>query len=281
MVYDAGSRARSDTITHQDVIDTISAALADTPGIEALFLSGSYATGFADDFSDIDFVMVARDGASDGVAAVWREAVAQTGEIVLWWDRTTVPVLINAITADWTRTDVIILKPDQMGHHTQAGLKPLFDHTGLYDNLPETARPVGPDPRKFLYQVEEFIRVLGLLHLVEGRSEYINGVLGVHHLRNALVALMIEETNAPDRGGILHLNRLITDDQKDVLRALPPPVPTREGMIAVHLAYAAAYLPRARARAALLGVEWPERFEEVTWARLNGSLGLERSYTPG
>lgn len=63
---------------------------------------------------------------------------------------------------------------------------------------------------KFIYQIEEFIRILCLLHLAAGRAEYINGVLGVYHLRNLLIDLMIEETNAPNRGGVLHLNRLIT-----------------------------------------------------------------------
>jgi len=265
---------------HADITATIRDHLIDVPGIEALFLSGSHASGLADAYSDIDFVMVASDGATDDVAAIWREAVSRTGDIVLWWDRTTVPVLINAITADWTRTDVIILKPAQMGHHTRAGLKPLFDHAGIYDGLAVAPADTGPNPQRFLYQVEEFIRILGLLHLAAGREEYINGVLGVFHLRNALVDLMIAETGAPHRGGVLHLNRLITQEQKDVLVSLPPPVPTRAGMIAAHLAYAGAYLPRARARAAVLGVGWPERFEDVTWARLKRSLGITRPYVP-
>lgn len=266
---------------HQRTITTISTALEDTPGIQALFLSGSHATGLADAYSDIDFIMVADEGATDAVSEQWRKAVTQTGEIVLWWDRNTVPVLINAITADWTRTDVIILKPEQMGHHTQAGLSPLFDHENLHGTLAKAPGPAQPNPKKFRYQIEEFIRILGLLHLAVGRAEYINGVLGVFHLRAALVELMIEETGAPNRGGILHLNRLITDAQKEVLMAMPAPIPEQDGMIAAHLAYAAAYLPRARQRAAELGVDWPERFEEVTWARLRDSLGIECPYARG
>ncbi|MFK7876235.1 MAG: nucleotidyltransferase domain-containing protein [Paracoccaceae bacterium] len=260
----------------QQVIDTLAQNLREAPGVQALFLSGSHASGRADAFSDLDFVLVTEGGATDTVAALWRAAIEQTGEIVLWWDRTTVPVLINAITADWTRTDVVLLRPDQMGHHTQAGLKPVFDSVGIYASLrAEAPQPVQSGAR-FLYQVQEFIRILGLLPLAVGRQEYINGVLGVFHLRNLLVDLMIEETGAPDRGGVLHLNRLITQEQKDVLSALPPAVPTREAMIAGHLAYAAAYIPRAKARAAVLGVDWPTRFEQVTCARLIDDLGIER-----
>lgn len=263
---------------HAEVTETIAEALSGEEAIRGLFLSGSYGTGRQDAHSDIDFVLVSRDGATDAMAALWQQAVARTGEIVLWWDRTTAPVLINAITADWTRTDVLILKPDQMGRHSQHSLKPLFDKDGLYAALPSALPEPAPDPARMRYQVEEFIRILGLLHLVVGRGEYLNGVLGLFHLRNKLVELMIQETNAPDRGGMLHLNRLITDAQKAVLTALPPPVPEREAMITAHLAYAAAYLPRARIWAEKIGADWPERFEAATWAKLSETLSVDRPY---
>ncbi|ABD54464.1 nucleotidyltransferase domain-containing protein [Jannaschia sp. CCS1] len=265
-------------MTHDDVIQAIVNTIRDVPGIRALFLSGSYGNGLADEYSDIDFVLVSEDGATDAVAEAWRNAVEKTGEIVLWWDRTTVPVLINAITEDWTRTDVIILKPDQMGRQTKDALKPLFDHDNIYDTLKDAAPKPGPDLKRFRYEVEEFIRILGLLQLAVGREEYINGVLGVSLLRSKLVNLLIEETDAPNRGGILHLNRLITEDQKQVLISLPPAVPERDAMISAHLAYAAAYLPRARRRAERLGMEWPERFEAVTWSRLEKTLSIRRPY---
>ncbi|QBY01660.1 nucleotidyltransferase domain-containing protein [Rhodophyticola sp. CCM32] len=265
---------------HTDAIDAITGALRDTPGIKALFLSGSYGTGLEDAYSDIDFVMVAADGASDDVAGLWHRAVSKTGEIVLWWDRTVRPVLINAITEDWLRIDLMILKPDQMGGQKQDSLKPLFDHDRIYDTLPEvTAKPI-PTPAYAKYQFEEFIRILGLLPLAVGRKEYINGVLGVFHLRNLLVDLLIAETGVRHRGGALHLNRLITEDQKDILTALPPPVATRDQMIAGHMAYAKAYLPRARRLAKQWGVDWPERFEAATWKQLNNTLSIERPYNP-
>lgn len=265
---------------HAEVIQTIVAATVDVPEIRALFLSGSYGNGMADEFSDIDFVLVADNGAVDSIAEIWRNAVQQTGDIVLWWDRATVPVLINAITKDWTRTDVVILKPEQVGAHAQSNLKPLFDHDGIFANLAKTPLNTGPNLAKAKYQFEEFIRILGLLQLAAGRKEYINGVLGVFHLRNLLVDLLIEETNAPNRGGVLHLNRLITDEQKALLTSLPPAVPNREAMISAHLSYAKAYLPRARRRALKIGVEWPEEFEAATWSVLRRTLSIERPYTP-
>ena len=262
----------------QDVISTLTEHLRQQPEISALFLGGSHGTGLADAYSDLDFVLVAEEGASDAIAGHWKDAVAATGEIILWWDRNLRPLLINAITADWTRIDVMILKPDQLGTQRQDALKVLYDPNGLFDGLLPHSQTVPPSPAHALYQFQEFIRILGLLPLSVGRGEYINGVMGVFHLRNLLVDLMIAETGAAHRGGALHLNRLITPDQKVVLEHMPPPVPEKEAMIAGHMAYAADYLPRARRLAQDWGVEWPERFEQVTWAMLSEKLALESPY---
>nr|WP_272212813.1 nucleotidyltransferase domain-containing protein [Marinicella sp. W31]MDC2878735.1 nucleotidyltransferase domain-containing protein [Marinicella sp. W31] len=264
-----------------DAIQAISGVLRTAWAIDALYLSGSFAVGLEDEYSDIDFVLVTRDGPSDTVAALWRSAVEVTGEPVLWRDRVTFPSLINAITADWLRIDVIILKPEQMVSRNRTELAVLFDRAGLWEALPDCVQKKSPDPKRLRDQFEEFIRIVGLLPVAAGRKEYINGVTGIYHLRNLLVDLLIKETDAPHRGGALHLNRLLTDEQKELLKSLPAPVAEREAMIEVHLAYAKAYLPRARQLAALWGVEWPERFEVVTWRHLHATLGINRPYSTG
>lgn len=260
------------------VIETISNSLCDHSTVRGLFLSGSFGNGRADAYSDIDFVLVSGDGPTDEVAGAWKAAVARTGDIVMWWDRNVRPALINAITSDWTRTDVIILKPEQFAAHNQTSLRPLFDHDGLYELLPKEQPKPQTSPARLLRQIEEFIRILGLLHLAAGRDEYINGVAGIFYLRTKLIDLMVEEAAAPDRGGALHLNRLLTEEQKTLITALPAPVAEREAMIATHLSYAKAYLPRARKLAKQRGVDWPERFEAATWEKLKQALGVERPY---
>ena len=67
----------------QQQIETIAGALAGDERIRGLFLSGSHGNGRADDYSDIDFLIVSPEGASDAVAETFREAVAGCGEIVL------------------------------------------------------------------------------------------------------------------------------------------------------------------------------------------------------
>ncbi len=257
-------------------IETITNALRTEPMVKALFLGGSRGAGLEDAYSDIDFLAVAMDGPSDGFAGLWRDAVSQTGDIVLWWDREAKPMLINAITNDWQRIDVEIVTPAEMARRNRDGLKVLFDHDRISESLSATRYSNGPNVRRMKWQIEEFIRILGLLPLAMGREEYINSVTGAFYLRNLLVDLLIEETAAPYRGGALHLNRLITDEQKALLTSLPPLLPTRDAMMAAYPAYAAAYLPRARAMALSLGIDWPERFEAATWAHLRNSLGIER-----
>ncbi len=50
-------------MNHTDVITKITNATKDIPNIRALFLSGSFGNGMNDEYSDIDFIMVAANGA--------------------------------------------------------------------------------------------------------------------------------------------------------------------------------------------------------------------------
>lgn len=256
-------------------ISAITHALENKPDIRALFLGGSYGLGLDDAYSDLDFIAVTTGGPTDAFARLWHEAVSQTGEIVLWWDRQAKPMLINAVTAEWLRVDVQIATPAQTAQLSRNSVKVLFDHDRIYDGLPLSLKSSGPNLQRLKWQFEEFIRILGLLPLAMGREEYINSVTGAFHLRNLLIDLLIEETGAPNRGGALHLNRLITREQKDVLASLPVLTPTRETIVPAYLAYAALYMPRARKLAQSLGIAWPERFEQATWARLKTELAIE------
>ena len=261
---------------HRTAIDRITDALHPHDAVRALFLSGSFGTGLADDYSDIDMTLVTTDGATDATAALCRAAIEQVGPIVMWRDRVVRPALINAITETWHRIDFVLLKPDQVASHRRDSVKPLIDRIGLFDTLAAETPAARPQASALAYQFDEFIRIFGLLPLVLGRQEYINGVAGVFHLRNLLVDLMITETGVKFRGGALHVNRLLTEAQKDVMLSLPPPDATRDSLIAAHLAYAEAYLPRARGLAAKWGIDWPSAFENATWVHIESALDIIR-----
>lgn len=258
-----------------DTIRAIAEALEREPSFSALALSGSYGAGLADAYSDLDFLAVTVDGATDRVATLLRDAIGRVGEIVLWRDRQVKPTLINAITAAWLRVDVDIVTPEEAARRTKSGLRILFDRDGLLGALPIAGKKQAASPERLQWQVEEFIRILGLLPLAMGRAEYFNSVTGLFHLRNLIVDLLVKEADAQHRGGALHLNRLITAEQKQALADLPPLVAERDMLIANYLAHAALYLPRARRMARRLGANWPERFEAATWAHLRDTLGIE------
>jgi len=252
----------------------IAESLAKADVICAVFLSGSHGMGTADSHSDIDFVIVAGDGATDAIATRLRSVLLEHGDLVLWRDRTVAPVLVNAILAPATRVDALILKPDQLARHTQDGTLALYDPDNIYQTLSPTAQPAQRDVKRLAYQFEEFIRILGLLPLVIGREEYINGVTGVMHLRTLLIDLLIAEANVPYRGGALTLNRRLTAEQRDLLSVLPPLIPTRDGVLEAHRGYASAYLHRAHAFAHAKDIPWPEAFEDATLSHIGQSLGL-------
>lgn len=261
-------------MTPEEAINRISDVAEKSDFVRALFLSGSHGSGTQDEFSDLDFLAVVESENSDSFGALWRQAVEETGSVVLWWDRQVKGVLINAITYDWMRVDVVALGPDQLDGHARSQLKPLFDKDGVADKLMEKMPDVQVNPARLLYDFQEFIRIMGLLPLAIGRNEMVNAVTGLVYLRRMLIELLILDTDAPNRGGALHLNRLISPEQILLLQALPPLRPERDVIIDGYLKYAAAYLPMAKKIATRYGVDWPAEFEAVTSAHLRKTLGI-------
>lgn len=184
-------------------------------------------------------------------------------------------MLLNAVTDDWLRCDLIIVTPDRFTGRSRDRLRPLFDRDGLYDALPDTLTPRQPDPARVARLIGEFIRVLGLLSVVVGRREYFTAVYGAGLQREALMNLMLEEVTVPDPGGALHLSTVLPADRMAVLSALPCPRPDRDEVIAAHIEIARQFFPRARVLAATLGVDWPGAFEAAARRALRRQFGDE------
>jgi Nucleotidyltransferase domain len=261
-------------MTPQDTIETISDAMHEAEFVRALFLSGSYGTGLQDEFSDLDFLAIVEADRLEEFAAVWRKSVEQVGLIVLWWDRRVKGTLINAITKDWLRIDVVAGDASQLSNHARDKLRMIFDKDDFLASLPETRPSPQLNAERLFYDIQEFIRIMGLLPLAIGRNEMVNAVTGLSYLRRILIDFFIADFGATDRGGALNLNRLITPDQNELLRSLPPLVPERAAVIEGYLAYAKAFLPTARKLAERHGIEWPAEFEAATWVHLEKTLGV-------
>ncbi len=247
--------------------------MAGTPA-SALFLSGSHGRGDADAWSDYDFLALGAAKDHDAIGQVWRDALNHRFDIVHWMGGQGRATLINAVTSDWARIDLLLITSDALAGRAQNMIRPLFDHDDVYGGLPSALPPRTPNAKRVDYIIREFIRVLGLLPVGVGREEWTLLIQGVGLLRGHLTDLMKEASTEPDPGGMLHPSRILPPEDIALLERLPNPPAERDALITANLAYAEAFLPRAKAMAKDLGLDWPEAFEAATRAHLKTTLGL-------
>lgn len=258
-------------MTRDQIIQGFTARARADGRVAALFLGGSLGKGVGDDWSDADLILAAHPEHHAALVAevrAWADAIAT---VVLWKQPYPGAPLFTAVTDDWLRFDLTVTIP---GHviGAQATLKPLVDHAQVWAGLPETLPPRPLDPAALTALIEETLRILGLLPMALGRGELATGVTGAGLIRQQLIALLIMETEPPLPPGALHLARLISSRDVEMVEALPGAVATRESVIAANLAYAAAFLPRARIVAKRVGAVWPRALEEACarqWRRLD------------
>lgn len=255
----------------QALIARIVTALEPEQRVRALFLSGSFGRGTADAFSDVDLLAVVPAEAHEAMAADWRGVMESIAPIV-HWNRLPHALVLNAITDTWLRCDIHIVGPDNLGGRAQDRLMPLIDRDGIFATLPAIAPHQGVDPGRMRGTITEFIRVLGLLPVADGRREYEVGALGSSLLRRMLTDLLIAEMDLGDTGGILHLSRVLDAERMALLAALPVAHPNRESVVKSQLATARLFMPRAKALAAKLAIEWPHDFEAATRRVLTRAL---------
>ncbi len=211
------------TAAQQALIDRIADVLGGDTRIEAAWLAGSFARGEADDFSDVDVLVLVADGAYEDVKADYARDLGDIADTALI-NPLFGGAVVNVVTTDWDRFDLSLVTAEHLHRYAGVALEPLFNRTGhAPPEAPE--RPAyAPSSEAITAMATEFLRVLGLLVVVAGREDWVNAFFGIGHMRRATVDLMLEENRiAPqDRGGALHLNKLLTSEQHAELAALPP-----------------------------------------------------------
>ena len=258
-----------------ELIDHIAAMLRDLERAGGAFLGGSYGRGEADAVSDVDvYVVVA---SADDIPGMLTELSNNLAKVqpILFSNLLPNARTINAITKEWLRFDFTVLTQQEIGFFAQNQLKPLFDRFGVAARM----RPVAEYSRNLsgdglLEIVTEFIRVLGLSMVVNGRDDVILGQTGTNLLRDMLVRVMVFENGGQPQRGALSLKRNLTPPQYSVLTALPPLEATWPSVFARSKALAEQFFPRARALANELGAKWPDEFQRVTLELLRTKLGL-------
>ncbi len=254
-------------MTQDDIIRVSTEALAGQPGLKALFLGGSFGAGLTDAFSDVDLVAVVEPEAAEALASHWTGAVGKIDPVVHEMRRPAGVLLVNLVTESWQRADLHLRASMNGSGYGQDGLRVLFDPDGLHATLPATEPARDPKARLEAI-VREFLRILGLTAVGLGRGELVVTASGVFHLQSQLIALFALRTGGAYQGGALHLSRLVSAEQLQVLAGLPAPVAEREAVIVANLAYARAFLPEARAFATEIGAAWPGALADATFRAL-------------
>lgn len=209
------------------------------------------------------------DGAQRALIADWRTWAAA---ITPWvYGRCLRGTVVSLVTPGWERLDVSVVAAASTNRMTSGPATCLLDRVGVEPPSSPTAQV--PDAEALTVRVETFIRSLGLLVTDLERQEFTVLTWASEFMIQELVDLMFLASGRPRRT----VKRIYVDlpqADRDVLDAIPRPLPPREGILASHLATAAEYLPRARTLLAGIGGAWPEAFERATDAYLLDHLGI-------
>jgi hypothetical protein len=241
--------------------------------ILAAWLAGSFATGTADAYSDIDLHCAISDDSAPWFRDHWADLARQISPVVL---ASPLPGLIGgyAITPGWLHFDIVM---HQAGHFDSAragALRPLFDRTGTL--LPaETV--AGPDPHGEPYfpaeVVDFYFYLLGNLVVVLGRGETILASNGSVMRRDVgLVPLMLAENGVKKSDGNKRLNRYLTGEQRAFLESLPPVSVDCDAVVGFDSLVAAEFIRRGRALADRTGARWPADLERATLDYLRSNV---------
>lgn len=244
--------------------------------ILAACLLGSFATGRADAFSDVDFHCVVEDDDAEWFRENWRPLAERMTDAV---HTGVIPNMIGglAITPQWQHLDLVFHPRSHFRQEDHPALWPLFDRTGeLLPAEPRREPPGDAEPYFPAQAVDFYLYFLGNLAVVLGRGELLLASSGAILTRDVgLVQVMLAENGVHKSDGAKRLNRYLTDDQRAFLEALPPVAADRASVIAHNRVVAAEFIRRGRALADRTGAQWPVAFERATLDYLKRSLGVD------
>lgn len=266
------------TDAQTDLLNGALAACHADARILGAWLSGSFGQGVGDEYSDIDLHCYVADEELMGVEEGWRDwlaAATPTVHAQQLGSASSGAFGLVAITPEWEHLDVWFFSRSHVSRREDwAGTRPLFDSGSLLPS--EVVPPATPGEPWFPRQaVETFFYALGSLPGVVGRGEVLLLPSGVMVLRDlGLVPLMHAERGLAPKGGLKRFSQHLTQEQRDVLAAMPPIQLDMPSLIESHLWLARVFLPRARALAERVGADYPHAYEQATLDHIERSLGV-------
>lgn len=245
--------------------------------VRLLWLTGSLAAGKADAQSDVDLRAAVPEEDFAAVGQWWQDVIDLLAPTV-WrrrWPGPPDEAILGAITTDYLRFDLVIQSVTDTKPRRLEAAKLLFDKDGLADRFPLTAAPAPDAFAQVPLLVEEFIRLLGMLPIVVERNDVPIGMEGQLGLHSMLISVLLLE-NGIDRmtTGKRHVAAYLNDEQRALLAQIPALAPTMESIIDGRVAYARAFLPRARRLMEARGQAYPAAFEAAARQHLWDTLGV-------
>lgn len=261
------------TPEQESLVGAIFGVLQRDGRVEAAWLAGSLGRDEGDAYSDVDIVVLCTDGMAGEVAATRGLLDFARPVLVnpLFGGR-----ILNVITPEWQRFDLVFIEATDLKRYNANDLKPLFNRSGREPPRSEGA-PHKSTPESLSKLVIESFRVVSLAPVGLGRKEFVVALSGIELLRRMTVDLMLEENGVGPRarGGALRLNPFLTGEQIRLLQSLPAVAADYDSLIRCQKAIARLFIPRARALASRIGMEWPAKLEEASRAYLKSQLDLE------
>jgi predicted nucleotidyltransferase len=261
----------------QAVIERSTTELPADERILAVYLVGSYGSGQADRFSDVDVHLVVTDDSVDWFKEHWDDVLRKVSGPTVLADP--IPGLVGGlgITADWLHVDLVIHPLESFDRFQYDGLRVLFDRDGTLfpdGDIPATGGRPG-EPYWPSVAVNLFFYFLGNLVTVLGRDERIVGNQGIGAVRDQLISLMLAERGVHRTGGAKRLNALLSDEQRAALEAIPAAGSDPADIVAANQYICGQFVDRGTALAEATGEKWPTEFVDATLAHLRNHFGVD------
>lgn len=237
-------RSWSDLAGHdtRGMIDQYIDRVFSVASVTAVYVSGSFARGVADAWSDIDLLATC-DGPRplgeivDDVVLAVSDGSEQLMTFRRDGDHFTV---VNLIFAPWVRVDVSVTDNQDPGGprmtlkkvrgpgsvdidwHAQSSVTLVLKGEGGVDR--ESAQRL----------VDEVVRLVGLLPTVLGRGDLVAGTSGCHLLWGQLVDLCLMSMEGVEKSGALSQNKFLQKEHRSLLESLPAVQPTHDSIVTFH-----------------------------------------------
>ena len=243
--------------------------------VRGVWLTGSMARQEHDAFSDADLLLVVREAVRESFVRGWNDFIGRVTELV-FTQATKAPTgdLFTHITSEWVRFDVTILQTDELATRSPQSVRVLLDRDDLTSVVGSRHMPYEVGPEDLQALVCEFIRVLGLLPVVVGRSDYIAAASGACLLRSMHLRLLGLRLSPEERGGALKISTSLSSHRQALVEGLPAIEATKRSTIEFHQTCARAFLEEARKLAGECGAVWPSDFEVAARSHWHRELGI-------